>query len=237
MATVMAFGAHPDDVELGCSGTVIKLKDQGHRVICCDLTRGELSTRGTLESREKETELASRLMGIDGRENLEIEDGNVAVTKENKLRVVKVIRKHRPDLILSQYTENRHPDHINGSKLVYEASFLAGLRKIETGQEVHRPLKLVYYTGNWLNLKPTFISDITEQFERKMKVMEAYSTQISGKDSSYPQTYLTSEEYHWKLLNKQKYYGSLIGKKYGEPFIIRENFEVEDITELKFKSF
>ncbi len=237
MKTVMAFGAHPDDIEFGYSGTLIKLKQQGHRVICCDLTGAELSTRGTPETREKETALAGKIMGIDARENLEIEDGNISVTKENKLKVIEVIRKYRPEVVINQYWINRHPDHINASKLVYEASFLSGLRKIDTGQEHFRPSKLIYYTGSWLEIIPSFISDITEHFEDKMKAIYAYSSQYSGEDTSFPETYLTSEEYHWKLLSRHKYYGALIGKKYGEPFMIREHFEVDDITELKFKSF
>lgn len=237
MATVMAFGAHPDDIEFSCSGTLIKLKHQGHRIICCDLTRSELSTRGTLETRAKEIALASEIMGIDCRENLEIEDGNIDLTKENKLKVINVVRKHRPDVVLAQYYEDRHPDHINASKLVYEASFLSGLARIETDYANFRPSKFIYYTGSWVDLRVSFICDVTEQFEQKMKAIKAYSSQISYDDKNFPETYLTSEAYEWRIKSRQEYYGSLIGKRYGEPFIIREYIEVDDLTELKLKSF
>ncbi len=231
----MAFGAHPDDIEITCGGTLIKLKQQGHRVICCDMVRGELGTRGTVETREKECAAASQIMGIDGRENLCLEDGFISTTKENKLKVIKAIRKYKPDIIMVHYYRDRHPDHYNTSQLVYESSFLAGLARIDTGQDYHRPTKIIYYLG-WVEFKPTFIVDITEQFEQKIRAIYAYETQLKPDDTSYPQTRLTSKEHQWKILNRNKHYGSLIGKKYGEPFFIRAHMEVDDFTELKFHS-
>ncbi|HPZ06734.1 MAG TPA: bacillithiol biosynthesis deacetylase BshB1 [Candidatus Eremiobacteraeota bacterium] len=233
--TIMAFGAHPDDLEMTCGGTLIKLKQQGHRVICCDMTEGELGTRGTIETRKKECAVASKIMGIDARENLSLEDGFISSSKENKFKVIQVIRKYKPDLIMVHYYKDRHPDHYNTSHLVYESTFLAGLSRIDTGQEHHRVAKILYYIG-WVEFKPTFIVDITDQFKQKIRSIYAYETQVKSKDPSYPQTRLTSKEHQWKILSRNKHYGSLIGKKYGEPFLLKGYMEVKDVTKLSFLS-
>jgi LmbE family N-acetylglucosaminyl deacetylase len=134
------------------------------------------------------------------------------------------------------YYKDRHPDHYNGSKLIYESAFLSGLHRVDTGQEIHRPSKIMYYMGG-MEFKPTFISDITEQFERKMKAVFAYETQFNPDDPSYPPTRLATKEHHWKMDSKNRYYGSQIGKKYGEAFLIRGKIEVIDITEINFNTF
>jgi N-acetylglucosamine malate deacetylase 1 len=234
---VMAFGAHPDDIELGCGGTLIKLVDMGHSVVEVDMVRGELGTRGTPELRLAEATEAAKVIGATARENLELEDGNIHVFEEGKYRVVEVVRKYRPQLVFLPYYEDRHPDHYNTSRLAYEGIFLAGLTRYETGQESYRPPKVMYYMA-WYEFEPTFIVDITEQFERKMEAIYAFASQFKPEDSFYKKTRLTSREYNWSLVHRMGYYGSLIGKKYGEGFLIRGGMvEIENPVKLKFSSF
>jgi len=233
---VMAFGAHPDDIELGCGGTLIKLADAGHTVVLVDMVRGELGTRGTPETREAERARAAQMIGAVARENLALEDGNIHTSAESKHRVATVVRKHRPNLVLIPYYKDRHPDHYHTSEVVYEGTFLAGLTRYETGQPSYRPVKVAYYMG-WYEFEPTFIVDITDQFERKMEAIYAYSTQFKPDDTSYDQTRLTSPEYHWMLRNRMGYYGSLIGVQYGEGFLIRGQLQVESPLLADFFSF
>jgi bacillithiol biosynthesis deacetylase BshB1 len=233
---VMAFGAHPDDIELGCGGTLIKLTDAGHTVVLVDMVRGELGTRGTPETREAERTRAAEMIGAVARENLALEDGNIHTSAESKHRVATVVRKHRPHLVLIPYYKDRHPDHYHTSEVVYEGTFLAGLTRYETGQPSYRPVKVAYYMG-WYEFEPTFIVDISAQFERKMEAIYAYSTQFKPDDTSYDQTRLTSPEYHWMLRNRMGYYGSLIGVQYGEGFLIRGRLQVESPLLADFFSF
>ncbi|MFO7916992.1 MAG: bacillithiol biosynthesis deacetylase BshB1 [Anaerolineae bacterium] len=233
---VMAFGAHPDDIELGCGGTLIKLVSRGYSVVLVDMTEGELATRGTVETRRQEAAKALQIIGGEARENLELEDGHIRTGKEGKRRVARVIRKYRPGFIFLPYHEDRHPDHYHTSTLVYEGIFLAGLTRYRTGQESFRPKRLAYYMA-WHEFEPTFIVDISEQYEQKMQAIYAYSTQFKPEDNFYKQTRLTSREYNWSLRHRMAYYGSLIGKKYGEGFLIRGTLEVTDPLGMEFSSF
>jgi len=233
---VMAFGAHPDDIELGCGGTLIKLSDVGHSVVLVDMVRGEMGTRGTVETRETEAAAATGIIGAVARENLALEDSNIYTDEASKRKVVEVVRKYRPRLVFIPYYEDRHPDHYHASELAYEGTFLAGLTRYETGQESYRPPKIVYYMG-WWEFEPTFIVDITEQCDRKMEAIYAYSTQFKPDDTFYKQTRLTSREYTWMIVHRMAYYGSLIGKQYGEGFLIRGKMEVENPMEVHFSSF
>jgi len=233
---VMAIGAHPDDIELGCGGTLIKLTEAGYSVVLVDMTRGEMGTRGTDEIRKAEAAAAARIIGAVARENLGLEDGNIQVNKESKRRVVEVVRKYRPRQVLIPYFEDRHPDHYHASELAYEGVFSAGLTRYETGRESYRPLQVIYYMG-WYEFEPTFIVDITGQFERKMEAIYAYSTQFKPDDSFCRQTRLTSHEYNWMITHRMAYYGSLIGRRYGEGFLIRGKMIVENLLEVSFSSF
>jgi bacillithiol biosynthesis deacetylase BshB1 len=232
----MAFGAHPDDVELGCGGTVIKLAEQGLSVVLVDMSRGEMGTRGTPETRQAEAAAAARIMGVLARENLALPDGDIHSSSEAKRRVVEVIRKYRPQLLFVPYYRDRHPDHYHASELAYEGAFLAGLARYETGQESYRPVKVIYYM-RWFEFEPSFIVDISEQFDRKMEAILAYETQFKPDDPQYDQTWLTSSEFHWRLVNRMAYYGSLIKKRYGEAFLIRGAMEVDNPFEVQFSSF
>ncbi len=233
---VMAFGAHPDDIEIGCGGTLIKLVDLGHSVVLVDMAQGEMGTRGTVETRRAEAAAAAKIIGAVARENLKLEDGNIRADEEAKHRVVEVIRKHRPRLVFIPYYKDRHPDHYHASQVAYEGIFLAGLAQYETGQESYRPLRVLYYMG-WYEFEPTFIVDISAQFDQKMDAIYAFSTQFKPGDSFYEQTRLTSRQYNWALVQRMAYYGSLIGKQYGEGFLIRGRMEVENPLEVKFSSF
>jgi bacillithiol biosynthesis deacetylase BshB1 len=232
----MAFGAHADDIELGCGGTLIKLCDMGQSVVLVDMTQGELSTRGTVETRQAEAAQAASIIGAVGRENLALPDGQICIDAESKRRVVEVIRKYRPQMVLVPYNRDRHPDHVNASELIYDATFMAGLARYETGQPNYRPAQFVYYMG-WYEFEPTFVVDITDQFERKMEAIYAYGTQFKPGDDSWQQTRLTSPQHDWMRRARMAYHGSLIGKKYGEAFLIRGQVEVVSPLDVRFSSF
>ncbi len=233
---VMAFGAHPDDIEIGCGGTLIKLADMGYSIVLVDMSWGELGTRGSVETRMAEAAGAAKIIGAIARENLALEDGNIHTTKEAKRRVVEIVRKYRPRLVFLPYHEDRHPDHYNTSQLVYEGVFLSGLERYETGQESYRPLRVVYYQGRY-PFEPTFTVDITAQFERKMQAIYAFSTQFQPNDTFYREAGLTYQDPTWAFTHRAAHYGALIGKKYGEVFLVRGRLQVEDPMQLKFSSF
>ncbi|TET34036.1 MAG: bacillithiol biosynthesis deacetylase BshB1 [Planctomycetota bacterium] len=228
---VLAFGAHPDDVELACGGTVIKLARQGYRTGVVDLTKGEMGTRGTPEDREQEAATSAEVMGLAVRKNLEIPDAHVTVSEEAKKKVVSAIREYRPRVVLCPYIENRHPDHSYTGQLVIDAAFLAGLGKLDTGHEPFRPEKVIFYMPHY-KLSPTFIVDITEHFEDKMKAVGCYSSQFHNDKSKEPETYISSPEFMDMLVTKMKYFGTLIGKTYGEQFFLRDFMEIKDIMGL-----
>lgn len=233
---VLVFGAHPDDIEIGCGGTLIKLTDAGRSIVLVDMVRGELGTRGTVETRTEEAAAAAKILGVAARENLELEDGNIRTTAAAKRKVVEAIRRFRPKTVFVPYWKDRHPDHFHASDLAYEGIFLAGLPRYETGQEAYRPNQLLYYMG-WVEFEPTFIVDITAQYERKMEAIYAYSTQFKSDASPDPQTRLTSEETNWFMRSRMAYYGSLIGRRYGEGYLIRGTLAVDDPLSLDFSSF
>ena len=232
-ADVLAFGAHPDDIELGCGGTVAKLADAGHSVVLVDLTRGELSTRGTVEERQMEAEAARVILGAATRMNMELADGDLGATPAAKRAVAEVIRRFKPRLILVPYWHDRHPDHVHASELVYEGAFLAGLLHYETGQASHRPAKVIYYMG-WEEFTPSFIVDISDQFERKMEAIHAHASQFTLADPSYPETRLTAPATDRLIRSRMAHYGALIGKKYGEGLLIRGILEIENPLEARF---
>jgi len=234
---IMAFGAHPDDIEIGCAGTLIKMVDQGKSVVLVDLTQGEMGTRGTVETRYNEGESARKIIGAVARENLKLEDGNVCVSKENRLEVVKVIRKYRPKVLLLPYFKDRHPDHYQGSELIYQGAYHAGLEKIDTGQEKYRPPKIIYYTLFSDVEEPSFIVDITDQFDKKLEAIYAFETQFKANDNFYAETKLTSRSYNRMLEYRMGYVGSLIGVDFGEAFLVKGQMYVDDITDVNFSSF
>jgi len=233
---VLAFGAHPDDVEIGCGGTLAKLTDAGRSVVVVDLVRGELGTRGSVETRAQEAARSSEILGLTARENLGLPDGDVQSTVEAKRLVAEAIRRWRPEAVFLPYWLDRHPDHANASRVVYEASFLSGLHRFEADGARHRPSRLFYFMG-WTEFDPTFIVDISAQFERKMEAIYAFETQFKPEASPDPETRLTHPSTDWRIRSRCAYYGSRIDARYGEPFLIRGRLAVEDPLSLAFRSF
>ena len=227
---ILAFGAHPDDVELAASGTLLRAARGGASTGIITLTRGEMGTRGTLEARSAEFDAASAIMGLSHHEMLSLPDGRLAVDELAREAVVREIREHRPRIVLLPWWEDRHPDHGAASRIVQEAAFLAGLRRLDTGQEPHRPAELVYYMCSW-EFEPGFIVDISEFIEEKRCVLLAYGTQVynASYGGNEPPTFISSEHFKELLFSRMAHYGHLIGRKYGEPFRIRGSIEVRDL--------
>ena len=236
MADIVAFGAHPDDIEIGCGGTLLKLREAGYSLALVDLTQGEMGTRGSAEIRSAESQTATTLLGAEQRLNLYLPDGNLDASPEAKQRIVEAVRRFRPRTVFLPYWEDRHPDHARASRLIYDALFVSGLPRYPAAEPAHRPLQLIYYMG-WLEFSPTFIVDISPQFERKMRAIFAYKTQFVTEASNDPETHLTSAATHRKMEARMAHYGSLIGVPYGEGFLIRGHLAVEDPLALSFRSF
>ena len=196
---ILALGAHPDDVEFGCGGTLLKLVSEGKSVGIIDLTQGEMGTRGTIETRYEEAANAAKLLGLKARENLKMKDGFLVNSEEYQLRIVQMIRKYRPEIVFCNAWEDRHPDHAKGSKLVSDACFLAGLRKLETEyngekQEAWRP-KHVFHYIQWKHITPDFVVDISDFMEKKMEVCKAYKTQLFDANSKDPITHTATKDF------------------------------------------
>ncbi len=219
---VLAFGAHPDDVELSCSGTLSKLKKQGKKVGIIDLTEGEMGTRGTIETRYSEAAEASSVIGLDARENLNIGDGVFEINHQNKLLVIEAIRKYRPEIVFANAIDDRHPDHPRAAELVKQALFLAGLSKIKTfdngvEQAAHRPKHLFHYI-QFYHIKPDFVVDISNEMETKMKSILAYKTQFFDPKSTEPKTMISSSKFLDFVDARAKEMGGSIEVDYGEGF-------------------
>lgn len=220
---ILAFGVHPDDVELGCAGTIMAAIDQGKKVGIVDLTRGELGTRGTPTTRTQEAAAAAKIMGVDIRENLDMADGFFANDEVHQRKIIALIRKYQPDIILANAPEDRHPDHGRSAKLVSDAAFLSGLRKIETihegvTQNAWRPAYTFHYIQDRF-IQPSFVIDITAYMERKMEAVLAYGTQFTGADTSEPQTYISSPQFLETVKARALMLGKRIGVGYAEGYI------------------
>jgi len=225
---ILAFGAHPDDVELSASGTILKNVALGKKVGIVDLTRGELGTRGTPAIRHKEAALAAKILGVSFRENLKMADGFFQNDKKHQLLVIKKIRQYRPDVILANALEDRHPDHGRAAVLLADASFLAGLSKIRTthegkAQAAWRP-KAVYHYIQYRKLKPEFAVDITPYIDQKMKSIEAFASQFYNPASKEPATLISNPEFFNYIRNREKEYGQLINVQYAEGFNVMEEY-------------
>lgn len=219
---ILAFGAHPDDVELGCGGTIAKLISEGKTCIIVDLTKGELGTRGTDQTRKEEATEAAKILGVAARENLGLKDGFLVNSEEYQMEIVKMIRKYRPEIILANAIDDRHPDHAKAAKLVSDACFLAGLRKIETVlndqvQEVWRPKQVFHYI-QWKHIQPEFVIDISEHLDKKLEACMAFKTQFYDPTSKEPETPITSKDFYESLTYRAQDLGRLSGVTYAEGF-------------------
>lgn len=225
---VLAFGAHPDDVELGCGGTLHKLARQGYRVGIVDLTEGELGTRGTVEERYKESAEAARIIGAVARENLKIPDAAIHFTEENRHKVIDIIRRYRPSIVFAPHGEDRHPDHRHAGELVTEAAFYAGLKKLSPGGfPAHRPNRVVFYMMTY-EFSPTFVVDITREFATKLKAIQAHRSQFYNPDYPGEETFISSRDYFEAIEFRARHFGWKAGVRYGEPFRVRELLALED---------
>ncbi len=228
----LAFGAHADDAELSCGGTLIKLAGMGYKTGVVALTRGETGTRGSAETRAREFAKAAEVMGLAAHKMLDIPDGQVEVTWENKLKIIAEIRAHKPRIVFVPYWIDRHPDHENASQLVRASAYLAGLKKIETSQEAFRPVKVVFCQSRF-EFAPSFIIDITDAHAQKMNAIRAYASQFHRPDQpeSTPasgETLIGRPEFLDLIEARDRRYGAQIGAKYGEPFLVREALKVDD---------
>lgn len=220
---ILAFGAHPDDVELGCGATIAKLISEGKTCVIVDLTRGELGTRGTAETRKEEAENASKILGISDRVNLNMKDGFFVQSEESQIQIIEMIRKYQPEIVLANAIDDRHPDHGKGSKLVSDACFLSGLRKIETvlngeNQEAWRP-KHVFHYIQWKSLEPDFVIDVSEHIGTKLEACLAYKTQFYDPNSSEPMTPIATKDFQESITYRAQDMGRLSGIEYAEGFI------------------
>lgn len=233
---ILAFGAHPDDVELGCAATLAKEIAAGKKVGIVDLTRGELGTRGSAEIRAQEAAKAAQILGVSVRENLGFRDGFFVNDEKHQLAIIKMIRKYQPDVVLCNAIEDRHIDHNKGSKLVSDACFLSGLRRIETTinsevQDAWRP-KLVYHYIQWQNIEPDFVVDVTGFMEKKLETVMAYSSQFFDPNSTEPISPIATKNFTESIEYRAKDLGRLIFTAYGEGFTVERYVAVNRLSDL-----
>jgi N-acetylglucosamine malate deacetylase 1 len=233
---LLAIAAHPDDVELSCGGTLIKMAHRGYKTGILDLTAGEMGTRGTPETRAKEAAKAAKILGVSWRGNLGVPDSDVQASRQHKLRLAGVIREFRPNTVILPYWEARHPDHYHASTLGYEGCFLAGLKQLPIEGEAYRPFK-VLYSSVFAEVRPTFVVDITEQFEGRRKAIRAFASQFRpGKGERKSKVYLAIDRLEEEMNQLARHYGQMIGVKYGEPFFIKELMQVDDVVKMEVRS-
>lgn len=233
---ILVFAAHPDDAELTCGGTIMAHIALGHKVVIVDLTRGELGTRGTVETRDEESKNASAIMGIHERQNLGFRDGFFLKDEAHLMKVIEVIRKYQPEIVLANEENDRHIDHERAADLVHDACFLAGLRKIETYnngkvQESWRPKKVYHYIQDML-CEPNIVFDITPYFERKMEAILAYKTQFYDPNSIEPITPIATPEFIKHLEGRCLEFGRRIGVKYAEGYTVKTTIGTKNLFEL-----
>jgi len=238
---ILAIAAHRDDVEQTCGGTLLKMAQRGQRTGILDLTQGEMGTRGSAQDRAREAADAARILGAGWRRALDIPDGRVENTWENRLKVASVIREMRPRVVILPYWKGRHPDHYTTSVLGYEACFLAGLAKLALSSQLsavslapHRPFKIIYATL-YYDVRPTFVVDITQQFEQKFASILAYKTQFSDQEAG-KDLFPAHDEIRARVDSMARYYGMLGGVTYAEPFLQKEVGLVEDLLAIPVKS-
>ena len=233
---VLAIAAHPDDVELTCGGTLLKMAEKGYKTGILDLTGGEMGTRGTPETRAKEAATAAKILKVSWRGNLGVPDSDVQPNRENKLKLAQKVRELRPRTVIIPYWEARHPDHYHAFTLGYEGCFLAGLKQLALDGEPFRPFKILYATS-FEGMPPTFIVDITAQYEARREAILAYGSQFRPAESEKKQkVFLAIDELDSRMDLMARHYGQMIGAKYGEPFLQKELMAVDDIVALAVRS-
>ncbi len=233
---ILAVGVHPDDIELSCSGTLLKHIDQGYSAALCDLTQGELGTRGSAAIRLQEAERARNVFGIQHRSNLGLPDGFLQEDKSSLLKLIEIIRRHRPEIVLANAVRDRHPDHGRSATFIQRACFLAGLIKIETRyrdslQDAWRPKAVYHYIQDYF-IEPDFVVDITDFIDRKLETIQAYSSQFFDPNSTEPETPISTKAFLDGLIGRARQYGRLINTQYGEGFTVNRPVGVQDLLVL-----
>jgi bacillithiol biosynthesis deacetylase BshB1 len=231
---ILAIAAHPDDVEQTCGGTLIKMVEKGYRAGILDLTAGDMGTRGTPEQRLAEAGEAARVMLVGRRENLHFPDARLENTISARMTLAIKIREFQPRVVILPYWQGRHPDHYRTAELGYEACFLSGLRKLDEYTEPHRPYKIIY-SSVYANVTPSFVVDISAQFERRMSALLSYRSQF-GAVLAGKELFPDEQEIRGRLGAVARFYGNLVGVKYGEPFVVKETMLVEDIVQMGARS-
>jgi len=232
---VLTIAAHPDDIELTCAGTLIKMVDKGYSVGILDLTQGEMGTRGTPEIRAAEAEAARKAIGAKWRERLNFGDSRLTASIENRFALAEKIRDARPRTVVLPYWEARHPDHYTAATLGYEACYAAGLKQLPVGGLPHRPKKIIYASMYW-EVKPSFFVDVTAQWDRKLAAINCFNSQFSGDLRDITELYPAWGKLLDRIATQCKYFGHLMGVEYAEPFVVKESMAVDDIVDLPVAS-
>lgn len=231
---LLALAAHRDDVEQTCGGTLLKMAERGYRTGILDLTQGEMGTRGSAEDRAREAAEAARILKVSWRHALDLPDGRVENTWENRLKVVRVLREQRPRVLILPYWQGRHPDHYTASILGYEAAFISGLAKLPLQGSAHRPFKIIY-ASLYRDVRPTFVVDITDQFETRFTSLMAYKSQFTDQQAGSG-IFPAQKEIRARIESMARFYGMMGGVTYAEPFVQKEIGLVDDVTAIPVKS-
>lgn len=234
---VLAIAAHRDDVELTCGGTLVKAARQGHRIAIVDMTQGEMGTRGSAELRAQEASRAAEILGVTARVNLGLPDAGILNTPETRAKLVRFIRRFQPRVVIAPSITGKHPDHRVAAELVTDACFLSGLQKIEPDLPRHRPFKVIHsLTYREDHLKPTFVVDISDEFERKLEAVRAYASQFDGVTQA-GEAFPNGEPLYDLIRHQAAHYGSLIRVRYGEPYFTAETMRVDDVLALNVSTY
>jgi bacillithiol biosynthesis deacetylase BshB1 len=225
---LLFFGAHPDDVELSAGGMIVDAVKRGLRVGMIDLTRGEMGTRGTPQTRKREAQKSAKILGASFREQLDFGDGNLRTGRDEELQIIEIVRRTRPSLVFAPYPDDRHPDHTRTGKLVTEAAFYAGLKSLETGLPAHRPQTTIYFLQNYLQ-PPSFIVDVSAAWKTKMRAVAAFQSQFFDPKSKEPQTFISDPKFLAMIDARGRHFGALIGAAFGEAFVSKQPPRVPDV--------
>lgn len=225
---VLFISAHADDTELSAGGTAAKFVKDGLRIGIVDLTRGEMGTRGTPQTRKREAERAASVLGAAFRQQLDFGDGNLQTGREQELQIIEIVRRCRPRIVITPYPDERHPDHARTGRVVTDASFYAGLKSLETDLPAHRPQAVVYYMQNYM-FRPSFVVDVTKTWKTKMRAVAAYKSQFHDPKSKEPATFIADPKFLDMIDARGKHFGALIGVAYGEAFVTKQPPKLEDV--------
>ena len=226
---ILFFGAHPDDVELSAGATAAKCVRDGLRIGIVDLTRGEMGTRGTPETRRREAARAAKVLGATFRQHLDFTDGGLRTGRDEELQIIEILRRWRPRVVVAPLPDDRHPDHVRTGRLVTEAGFYSGLRALETGLPAHRPQAVIYYLQHYV-VPPTFIVDVTKSWKTKMRAVAAYRSQFHDPASREPATVLSDPKFLTVIEARARHFGSMIGAEFGEAFVTKQPPRVDDLV-------